>query len=88
VLGFFVGTLVVYAGLSSLIATLGMNFLLRGLIQIVNEGKSTALTSLNQSWAYTIFSSQAWGIPVQIFWALALSSSRRCCSTAIASARR
>ena len=33
----------VYAGLSSLIATLGMNFLLRGLIQIINEGKSTAL---------------------------------------------
>ena len=71
VLGFLVGTLVVYAGLSSLIATLGMNFLVRGLIQIVNEGKSTALTSLNQSWAYTIFSSQVWGIPVQIFWALA-----------------
>jgi simple sugar transport system permease protein len=71
VLGFLVGALVVYAGLSSLIATLGMNFLLRGLIQIANEGKSTALTSLNESWAYTIFSSQVWGIPVQIFWALA-----------------
>ena len=70
-LGFLVGTLVVYAGLSSLIATLGMNFLLRGLIQIINEGKSTALTSLGQSWAYTIFSSQVFGIPVQIFWALA-----------------
>ncbi|MFI0845933.1 ABC transporter permease [Mesorhizobium sp. IMUNJ 23232] len=71
VLGFLVGSLVVYAGLSSLIATLGMNFLLRGLIQIINEGRSTALTSLNESWAYTIFSSQVWGIPVQIFWALA-----------------
>ena len=71
VLGFLVGTLVVYAGLSSLIATLGMNFLLRGLIQIINEGKSIALTSLNQSWAHTIFSSQVWGIPLQIFWALA-----------------
>ncbi len=70
-LGFLVGSLVVYAGLSSLIATLGMNFLLRGLIQIVNEGKSTALVSLKQSWAYTIFSSQVYGIPVQIFWATA-----------------
>jgi ribose/xylose/arabinose/galactoside ABC-type transport system permease subunit len=70
-LGFLVGTLVVYAGLSSLIATLGMNFLLRGLIQIINEGKSTALTTLGDSWAYTIFSSQVFGIPVQIFWALA-----------------
>src|SRR4029450_10090969 len=70
-LGFLVGTVVVYAGLSSLIATLGMNFLLRGLIQIINEGKSTALVSLNQSWAYTIFSSQVWGVPIQIFWAIA-----------------
>ncbi|RUT98651.1 ABC transporter permease, partial [Mesorhizobium sp. M7A.T.Ca.TU.009.01.3.2] len=57
-------------GLSSLIATLGMNFLLRGLIQIINEGKSMALTSLSDSWAYTIFSSQLLGIPVQIFWAI------------------
>ena len=48
-----------------------MNFLLRGLIQIINEGKSTALVTLNQSWAYTIFSSQVYGIPVQIFWAIA-----------------
>jgi ribose/xylose/arabinose/galactoside ABC-type transport system permease subunit len=71
VLGFLVGTLVVYAGLSSLIATLGMNFLLRGLIQIINEGKSIALVSLGQSRAYTIFSSQVYGIPAQIFWALA-----------------
>ena len=30
VLGFLVGVLVVYANLSSLIATLGMNFMLRG----------------------------------------------------------
>ena len=70
-LGFLVGALVVYAGLSSLIATLGMNFMLRGLIQIINEGKSTALTSLADSWAYKIFSSQLCGIPVQIFWAIA-----------------
>jgi simple sugar transport system permease protein len=70
-LGFLVGSLVVYGALSSLIATLGMNFLLRGLIQIINEGRSTALTSLNHSWAYTVFSSQVWGVPVQIFWAIA-----------------
>ncbi|RUX19471.1 ABC transporter permease, partial [Mesorhizobium sp. M2A.F.Ca.ET.042.01.1.1] len=70
-LGFLVGSLVVYGGLSSLIATLGMNFLLRGLIQIINEGKSTALTNLANSAAYKIFSSQIWGIPVQIFWAIA-----------------
>ena len=70
-LGFCVGAIVVYGSLSSLIATLGMNFLLRGLIQIINEGRSTALTSLNQTWAYKIFSSQVYGVPVQILWALA-----------------
>ncbi|MER9629945.1 ABC transporter permease [Mesorhizobium sp. M0296] len=70
-LGFLVGSLVVYGGLSSLIATLGMNFLLRGLIQIINEGRSTALTGLADSWAYKIFSSQLYGIPVQTFWAIA-----------------
>ena len=42
-LGFCVGALVVYASLSSLIATLGMNFMLRGLILIITEGKSIAL---------------------------------------------
>ncbi|MBW9063055.1 ABC transporter permease [Rhizobium herbae] len=70
VLGFCVGALVVYAGLSSLIATLGMNFLLRGLIQIVNEGKSIALVTLGDSPAYKIFSSEILGVPVQIFWAV------------------
>ncbi|NLS06288.1 ABC transporter permease [Rhizobium sp. P32RR-XVIII] len=70
VLGFCVGALVVYAGLSSLVATLGMNFLLRGLIQIVNEGKSIALVTLAHSLAYEIFSSEILGVPVQIFWAV------------------
>ena len=37
------GSIVVYAGLSSLIATLGMNYMLRGLILIITEGKSIAL---------------------------------------------
>ena len=46
-------------------------FLLRGLIQIFNEGKSKALVTLDQSWAYKIFSSQVFGVPVQIFWAIA-----------------
>ena len=69
--GFFVGTLVVYANLSSLIATLGMNFMVRGFILIVTEGKSIALVTLNQSLAYKIFSSELLGVPVQMFWGLA-----------------
>ena len=71
VLGFLVGLLVVYANLSSLIATLGMNFMLRGLILIITQSKSIALETLGDSWAYAIFSSDVGGIPVQILWAIA-----------------
>ncbi|EPE96398.1 ABC transporter permease subunit [Rhizobium grahamii] len=70
VLGFCIGMLVVYAGLSSLIATLGMNFLLRGLIQIVNEGRSIALVTLGNSLSYKLFSSVILDVPVQILWAV------------------
>lgn len=69
-LGFGVGAVVVYAGLSSLVATLGMNFLLRGLIMILTEGKSIAMPTLSSSWAFKIFSSQVAGFPIQMVWAL------------------
>ena len=71
VLGFFVGSLVVYVRLSSLIATLGMNFMLRGVIQIVTQGKSIALVSLEQSSAKSAFSGVVLGVPTQMLWALA-----------------
>ena len=76
VLGAFVGVLVVYFSLSSLIATLGMNFMLRGVIQIVMEGKSIALMSLTDSSARTVFSRDLWGVPVQMFWATGLRDLR------------
>jgi len=70
VLGGFVGSLVVYGNLSSLIATLGMNFVLRGVILIFTEGKSIALVSLNDNWFFKLFSSDFYGLPIQIFWAV------------------
>jgi ribose/xylose/arabinose/galactoside ABC-type transport system permease subunit len=70
-LGLAVGILVVYASLSSLVATLGMNFMLRGLILIITQSKSIALVSLSDSWANSVFSTQIYGVPVQILWALA-----------------
>lgn len=72
-LGYLVGALVVHANLSSLIATLGMNFVLRGVILIFTEGKSIALVTLSQSWAYKLFSGNLLGVPVQIFWAIAFT---------------
>lgn len=70
-LGRGVGAIVVYAGLSSLVATLGLSFLLRGLILIMTEGKSITLLALRDSPVTTVFSSSVFGIPVQVFWALA-----------------
>jgi len=69
-LGFCTGWLVVYANLSSLIATLGMNFMLRGLIQIKTEGISIALVELRDSLEYRVLAADLFGIPVQIGWAL------------------
>jgi len=69
-LGCCVGGLVVIAGLSSLIATLGMNFMLRGLIMIVTQGKSIALLELQDTTAGSLFSGDLTGLPVQILWAL------------------
>jgi ribose/xylose/arabinose/galactoside ABC-type transport system permease subunit len=69
-LGAGVGALVVTAGLSSLVATLGMNFMLRGFIMIVTQGKSIALLELQDTTAGALFSSEVYGVPVQIFWAL------------------
>jgi ribose/xylose/arabinose/galactoside ABC-type transport system permease subunit len=67
-LGLCVGWLVVYANLSSLIATLGMNFMLRGLIQIQTEGKSIALPGLPDSLAYRVFAETYFGIPISALW--------------------
>ena len=70
-LGFGVGALVVYGGLSSLVATLGMNFMLRGVILILTNSKSIAVPQLSDSLAFQITSTEVWGIPVQILWAAA-----------------
>ncbi len=70
-LGFGTGALVVYAGLSSLVATLGMNFMLRGAILILTQSKSIAMPQLSSSLAFKVFSSTLFGVPVQMFWAIA-----------------
>ncbi|WP_413988907.1 ABC transporter permease [Labrys okinawensis] len=70
IIGLAVGSLVVYGALSSLIATLGMNYMLRGFIQIITQGKSITLLELRDGTTATVLSGSVWGVPVQIFWAL------------------
>jgi simple sugar transport system permease protein len=69
-LGLGTGALVVYGGLSSLVATLGMNFMLRGAILISTQSKSIAMPGLAESWAFKLFASKLFGVPVQMFWAV------------------
>ncbi len=70
-LGSLIGMLVVYANLSSLIATIGMNFFLRGLINIGAQGFSIAIPDLRKTFMYSVFSGGAnAAIPYQMFWAL------------------
>jgi simple sugar transport system permease protein len=71
VAGFINGLLVTYAGLSSLVATLGMNFLWRGLIDIITQGQGTPLSALSQTSFYTVFVGELGGIPVQMLWGTA-----------------
>jgi ribose/xylose/arabinose/galactoside ABC-type transport system permease subunit len=70
ILGYCVGALVVIASLSSLIATLGMNYMLRGFIMIVTQGKSIALLDLHDTTAGALLSGDFLGFPIQMFWAL------------------
>jgi ribose/xylose/arabinose/galactoside ABC-type transport system permease subunit len=69
ILGLVVGSIVVYFNLSSLVATLGMNFVLRGVIQIANEGMPIALTSLSESSLRMVLASSVLGVPAQSLWA-------------------
>ena len=72
-LGFGVGALVVYGGLSSLVATLGMNFMLRGVILIVTNSKSIAMPELADSLAFKVFSGK-------VLREFPCRCSGRCCS--------
>jgi len=71
VLGFIIGSVVVHFRLSALIATLGMNFMLRGIIQITNEGMPIDLTSLSEDSLKTILTGMIFGVPLQALWGLA-----------------
>lgn len=69
-LGTFNGILVVYGNLSSLVATLGMNFLLRGLINMIVQGKSIAMPEMRGNPLQVIMAGKLGEIPTQMFIAI------------------
>jgi ribose/xylose/arabinose/galactoside ABC-type transport system permease subunit len=68
--GFVNGILVTRVKLSSLVATLGMNFLLRGLIHIGNQGYGISVSSLTDTTFYQVMVGKIGGLPVQMIWGL------------------
>jgi ribose/xylose/arabinose/galactoside ABC-type transport system permease subunit len=72
-IGLAVGALVVYGSLSALIATLGMNFLLRGLIMVLTEARSISLGDLGESGFRNLLTGFVGDVPAQIVWAAAFA---------------
>jgi simple sugar transport system permease protein len=68
--GLINGLLVTRLKLSSLVSTLGMNFLLRGLINLATQGLGIPLTELRETPFFNIFVGEIAGFPVQMIWAL------------------
>lgn len=68
--GWVNGLLVTKMKLSSLVSTLGMNFLFRGLINLATQGMGIPLTQLRATAFFQVFAGEILGIPVQMFWAL------------------
>jgi len=73
-IGFLNGIMVTKLGLSSLVVTLSMNFLLRGLIVIGSQAENISLVPLRASFFRSLFVGNLGGIfPVQMIWAVAFT---------------
>ena len=72
--GFVNGLIVTRLGLSSLVSTLGMSFLLRGLIHVGTQGNGISLTFLNDTPFYQVSVGSVWGFPVHMIWGLAFAA--------------
>ena len=68
--GFLNGVIVTRIGLSSLVATLGMNFLLRGLINMKTEGFGISVVQLQDTFFSDLFVGHIGFLPVQMIWAV------------------
>ena len=68
-IGGLVGTLIVVFRLSSLVASLGVLFLLRGVILLLTNSRSITLLDIDTHWVYPLLVGKFYGFPMQIFWA-------------------
>jgi simple sugar transport system permease protein len=68
-IGALVGMLIVVFRLSSLVASLGMLFLLRGVILLLTNSRSITIMEVENHWIYPLLVGNFYGFPMQIFWA-------------------
>lgn len=71
--GLLNGFLITKLGLSSLITTLGMNFALIGLTNVLNNGEVRTFSELNDSKIRSILVGSFGPIPAQMFWSIAIA---------------
>ena len=71
--GLLNGYLVTVLGLSSLITTLGMNFALIGLTNVLNDGAVRTFEGLNDTRIKSILVGSVGPIPAQMFWMVAIA---------------
>ncbi len=68
--GAMVGALIVVFRLSSLVASLGVLFLIRGIILVATKSRSiTMMEELESHWVYSLLVGNFYGFPMQVFWA-------------------
>ena len=67
--GIAMGCLVVYGRVSSLIASLGAMFLIRGFILVLSNQRSITFMEVEEHWLRPLLVGKFYGFPMQIFWA-------------------
>ena len=69
VIGILMGCLVVYGRISSLVASLGALFLIRGFLFVVSDSKSITVIEIRKHWIYDLLVGKLYGFPMQFLWA-------------------
>lgn len=71
--GLLNGAIVVKLGIPSLIATIGMQFVWRGAVNIINGGNGTSLVPLRDTPLYNLLVGRINGIPMQMVWTVIIA---------------
>ena len=69
--GATVGAIIVFGRLSSLVASLGVLFLIRGFLFVSTNSRSITLLDIDEHWMYPMLVGKVYGLPVQVLWAAA-----------------